>query len=396
MKFATRVAGLQGQEMFSVMDRAKKIESEIIKARIPGKDAKVLPDMIHLEIGDPGFNAPAEATKEAIADLRYGLMHYTSPRGSESLLKEAIAVTNRSRKFMPSMKQLLPTFGAEQQISLAMQCLINPGDEVLIPNPSFPTYKENVKRCDGVPIGIRLREQDDFRLQAWQVQEAISKDTKIIVLNSPSNPTGAVMTEQAMREIYDIAAERNCWILSDECYARIMYEGEFFSPSMIDNCKERVILVNSFSKSYAMTGFRIGVVTAPEELIDHMAILLGLDVSCIPNCLQSAACGALRRGSHESFSMIHELRERRDVMLEEFSKIPSIEQCFVPDGTFYLWVKVNGDDKQWCKRALEEHHVVAAYGSMFGNGGNGFVRFSFANVDENKIREAARRLREMP
>ena len=270
MKALSKAAlNIDGQPMFKYLDKARKLEAE-------GRT------MIHMEIGDPDFNTPANITMAAIRSLSEGRTHYTSSWG-ETEFREAIRIaTYNSRGFMPDLNQVLVVPGANIGIFYAVFTLCDPGTEVLVPDPGFATYYSSIKMCGVNAVHVPLKEEHGFRMQAADVRKLITDKTRLLIINSPNNPTGAVMTKEELKNIYDLCVEKDIYLYSDEIYSRMIYDHyEFTSPAQYDNCKSHVILSNGFSKAFAMTGWRLGSIIGPAEVMERMAALLQTTSSCV-------------------------------------------------------------------------------------------------------------------
>jgi len=233
-------------------------------------------DIIHFEIGDPDFDTTPNVVKAACAALEDGQTHYTDSMGLYEMRCAACDTTELSRGFRPEIEQVLITPGANVIIYYAVRCLVEPGDEVIVPDPCFPTYLSVLRFCDVTQVGVRLKEENEFRMDPDDLRQAITDKTRLIIINSPQNPTGSVMMPEEIKEVYKIAEEHDLYLMSDEIYSRMAYEGEyeFYSPSMIDACRERTIVANGFSKAFAMTGWRLGCAIGPPEVIEKMGLLL--------------------------------------------------------------------------------------------------------------------------
>jgi aspartate/methionine/tyrosine aminotransferase len=367
---------LRGQEMFQILAKANELEKY-------GKH------VLHFELGDPDFDTPKNIIKACYESLRSGETHYTNSAGIKELKIAAVNSTQKGRRgFKPNEDQLLVTPGANIQIYYAMACTINPGEDVIIPDPSFVSYSSIADFLGINSVKVPLYEKNKFRLNPDDVEKAITDKTRMIIINSPSNPTGAVMKEEEIRKIYDIADKKDIWLLSDEIYTRMIYEDEetkFFSPSMIDQCKKRTIVVNGFSKAYAMTGWRIGIVTAPSDLINRMGLLLETTSSCMPPFIQKAGVEALEGNQEPVHKMITEYKKRRDVMVQGLNNLPGVS-CINPSGAFYVFpniTKTGKTSKEFADFILEEAGVALSPGSIFGKYGEGYVRLCYCNSLEN-------------
>jgi len=376
---------LKGQEMFQILAKTKELERE-------GKE------IIHFEIGDPNFDTPENVVNAAREALTKGHTHYSPSSGIFELKVAAADVTAKSRGFRPELNQLLVA-PANYQIRLALGCVVNPGDEVIIPDPSFVSYGSLINNIPAKAVRIPLKEENEFRLNPDDVEKAITDKTKMIIINSPNNPTGSVMTEEEIRRIYEIAKQKDIYLLSDEVYARILYqdapEDKFHSPSKYDFCRERVIVVNGFSKAYAMTGWRIGVCTGPSELIEKMGLLLESEISCVSTFIQRAAIEALKGSQEKTFEMRDEYRKRRDFIVNELNAMPGI-RCVKPKGAFYVFPNITRtgmNDEEFRDFMLDEAGVALCNGTMFGEYGQGYVRLCYANCSFENIKIGMERMK---
>ena len=377
---------LEGQPMFQILARAKELERS-------GKE------VLHFELGDLDFNTPSHIVEGAYNALKNGETHYAPSNGILELRLAAAEVTQRSRGFKPELDQILVTPGANVQIYYAVACTANPGDEVIVPDPGFVSYFSILKLLN---IGINrvpLHEENGFRIDPSEVEKRITGKTRMIIMNSPSNPTGAVMTEQEVKEMYEIAKRHDLFLLSDEIYARMIFKDantNHYSPSRYDSCRERTIVVNGFSKSYAMTGWRLGVVTGPSDVISKMGLMLETTTSCVSPFIQRAGINALRNSQSTIDSMISEYRDRRDILVRGLNTLPGVK-CNNPGGAFYAFPSVTGtgmSSNEFCEVMLNEAGVSLAPGPIFGDNGEGYVRMCYANSKEN-IQKAIGKMRDL-
>jgi aspartate aminotransferase len=372
---------IDGQPMFKYLDDAKKLEAQ-------GKN------MIHLEIGDPDFDTPVNITAAAVKSLFNGQTHYTSSYGTENFKTAIQEATQRSRGFTPGLAQILPTPGANIGIFYAVYCLVDPGFEVIVPDPGFPTYYSTIKMCGAVPVHVPLKEENEFRMNPKDIESAITDKTRLIIINSPHNPTGSVMTAEELKAVYDLAVKYDLYLYSDEIYARMNYDpAGFNSPSIYDHCQERVILSNGFSKAFAMTGWRLGTLIGPESVIERMGMLLQTTSSCVSPFLQDAGAEAIRGPQDAVYAMMNEYRARRDLLVTGLNEIPGFD-CLTPGGAFYVFPNITGTgltSDQVVERIMDAG-VVTLPGSCFGEHGEGYIRLCYANSQDN-IREALKRIR---
>jgi aspartate/methionine/tyrosine aminotransferase len=360
--------------MFQVLARAIELERK-------GKE------IVHFEIGDPDFATPDNVTQAAVEALQRGETHYTSSMGLPDFREIIREATNHSRGFKPDLSQVLVTPGANIIIYYAIRCLVDPGDEVVIPNPCFPTYLSAIRFCGAVPIFVPLKEDHQFRMQPKDVEACVTDKTRLIIMNSPHNPTGAVMSQEELDGVYDVAEKYDLYLLSDEIYARMVYEGgvQFYSPSVRDTCRERTIVTNGFSKSFAMTGWRLGCALGPAQVIEKMGLLLQTTSSCVSPFIQRAGMEAIHGDQGRVREMMKEYRSRRDLLVTGLNTLRGV-RCLNPDGAFYVFPNITGtgmDDMTFARRMLDEAGVALLPGSNFGDAGVGHIRICYANSRGN-------------
>ena len=374
---------LKGQPMFKVLSEIKSMERKGV-------------DVIHFEIGDPDFSTPKHIVNAACSALNHGITHYTDSFGLYEF-REIVAKNNmKTRGFQPEIDQILITPSANIIIYYAVQCLVNPGDEVIVQDPCFPTYNAVFSLCGVRGVAVPLREENDFRLSPDDLEKAISPQTRMVIINSPHNPTGAIMYPEELRRIAEICIQRKIYLYSDEVYSRMNYgDIPFYSPSVVDHCRDYVILTNGFSKAFAMTGWRLGVCIAPKDVIDKMGLLLQTTSSCVSGFIQYGGMAAIQGAQEEVRAMMVAYKERRDLLVDGLNQLKGIK-CLKPAGAFYVFPNIRGtgmDSHEFAQRALKEAHVGLLPGSDFGVSGEGFVRLCYATSKEN-ITEGLRRLRE--
>jgi aspartate aminotransferase len=375
-------AGLIGQPMFKLLTRIKEMERA-------GKE------IIHFEIGDPNFHTPVQAIQAVKKSLDRGETHYTDPMGLWELRQEICAFTERNSDYLPSIKQIL-VIPANAIIDFVIRCVVNPGEEVIFPDPGFPTYYSVINYAGMRPVGIPLKEENGFRMNPADIQRSISDKTRLIIINSPNNPTGSMMTEDEVAEVASIAEEYNIYLLSDEVYSKVTYDKIHHSPSTFDQCRERTITLNSFSKIYSMSGWRLGYAIGPESVTAKMGLLLETIFSCLPPFIQRGGIAMLTSDEELITQRNEELRRRRDVLIEGLNSIPGIS-CLAPDGAFYAFANIKGtglSGEQIMNLLLEEAHVAVLDGKYFGNYGKGYVRLCYASTSMKMIEEAIERMRE--
>ena len=368
-------ARIKGQEMFQILASARDLEMK-------GKN------ILHFELGDPDFQTPDNIVKAAFKSLHEGDTHYTPSSGLHDLKLMAQKVTIKSRGFSPDIDQLVVTTGANVQIYYAIACTVNPGDEVIVPDPGFVSYYSILNFLNVKAVPVPLREELGFTMKVEDIENAITPRTKMIIINSPSNPTGGVVNKKLWRQIYNIAIKHNLYILSDEIYARMVYPDseKFFSPSKFDQCKTNTIIVNGFSKAYAMTGWRLGVLTAPSHVAQRIALLQETQLSCVPGFIQKAGIEALSdRSTQYVKGMLEEYRRRRDIMVDGLNTISGIH-CYKPGGAFYAFpniVETGYNSRKMASEMLVNTGIACAPGPIFGPQGEGYLRFCYVNSIEN-------------
>ncbi len=373
---------IDGQPMFKLLDKVKKLEHE-------GRD------IIHFEIGDPDFETPKNIVDAGIDAIKNGFTHYTSSFGLKEFRQKICETTERSRGFKPNLNQVLVTPGANIAIFYAISCIVDPGEEVIVPDPGFPTYYSIIKMCNVVPVRVPLLESNKFRMNPKDIENSITEKTRMIVINSPQNPTGSVMTEEEIKMTYDIAKKYDLFVYSDEIYARMIYKDSVFSsPSIFDKCLERTIISNGFSKAFAMTGWRLGAVIGPPNVIEKMRLLLETTSSCVPPFIQKAGIEAIEGEQTSQKNMYVEYEKRRDLIVNGINSIPELT-CVAPGGAFYVFVnikKTGMTSETFCEYMLEDSGVAMLPGTSFGQFGEGFIRICYA-VGQNEIKDALERIK---
>jgi len=350
---------------------------------------------ISLGIGEPDFDTPKEICNQALKDALNGATHYTQSQGDPELVKEIQRYLNErlSEDFSP--QQIVVTTGGVGGLTSFFRAVLEPGDEVLIPEPYFPPYRHHIEWVGGKVIEVRTHFKDDFVPSPEDIEEAITPSTKVLLLNSPHNPTGAVIPSAILDKIAKIAVERDLLVLSDEVYERLLFDGQIHeSIRTRPGMNERTVVVHSFSKSFAMTGWRIGYAFGPEWVIGPMTKVVSSYTSCAPSVSQRAAVAALRLGSEIIDSMTEEFCARRDQVFEDLKQLPGVK-VFKPAGTFYLFPDINkitGDSLKFALDLLEKQQVVVVPGDTFGPSGKGCVRIALT-VNRELLTEAMKRIR---
>ena len=357
---------------FEVLNRARALEKQ-------GKE------IVHLEIGEPDFDTPANVVEAGIDALHKGWTHYGPAAGLPDLRQAIADYVSRTRKIPVSSDEVVVVPGGKPIIFFTMLALIEAGDEVIYPNPGFPIYESMINYSLGKAVPIPLREDRDFSVDVKELASLINDQTKLIILNSPHNPTGGVLTKKDILEIAEAIGDRNIMVLSDEIYSRLIFEGEDFSIMSVPGFKERTILLDGFSKTYAMTGWRMGYGVMRSDLAVHIARLSTNSTSCTASFTQVAGIEALRGDQSSVDKMSAEFQRRRDVFVTGLNKIKGFS-CRVPKGAFYAFpniTKTGWPSKKLADALLEEAGVACLSGTAFGDHGEGYLRFSVANSLEN-------------
>lgn len=342
-------------------------------------------DAISLGVGEPDFDTPWHIRDEGIYSLEKGKTFYTSNSGLKELKQEICHYLKRKQGIDYDYNhEVLVTVGGSEAIDLAIRAMINPGEEVLIPQPSYVSYEPCAVLADAKPVFINLKAENEFRLTAQELREAITDKTKLLVLPFPNNPTGAVMRKEDLEAIAEVIIEKDIYVLSDEIYGELTYNGEHVSIASLPGMKERTILINGFSKAYAMTGWRLGYACGPRIILDQMVKIHQFAIMCAPTTSQYAAVEALRNGDEDIKEMRTAYNQRRRFLMNAFKEMGL--ECFEPYGAFYVFpcIKEFGmTSEEFATRFLEEEKVAAVPGTAFGDSGEGYLRISYAYSLEN-------------
>jgi aspartate/methionine/tyrosine aminotransferase len=383
MKVAERIARLEVESAFDVLVRARALEAA-------GRH------IIHLEIGEPDFATPAHIVTAAKEALDEGFTHYGPTQGLPEL-REAIAQhISATRRINAQASEVCVVPGAKPILFFSMLALIEPGDEVMYPDPGFPIYRSMIRYLGGIPVPYPLLEERGFSFDLNVMKERLSHKTRLLILNSPQNPTGGVIPESDIREVAALVQDRDLMVLSDEIYSRIYYGDEPpFSIARLPGMQDKTILLDGFSKTYAMTGWRLGYGVMPVWLVEAVNKLMVNSNSCAATFTQRAAMAALNGPQTEIEAMISQFAERRQAFCTALNRIPGF-RCGLPGGAFYAFANVKATglpSKELADRLLQEAGVACLDGGSFGYYGRGFLRFSFANSLDN-LMEAVRRMEE--
>jgi aspartate/methionine/tyrosine aminotransferase len=370
-----------GQETaFEVLVRARALEAR-------GRS------VIHLEIGEPDFDTPSHIISRAQQALEQGATHYGPGAGLPELRQAVTRYLKKWRNLDIDPARVVITPGGKPIMFFAILALINPGDEVIYPDPGFPIYESMARFVGGTPVPMPLREERHFRFDPDEFRSLVSDKTRLIIINSPHNPTGGVLTQADLQVIADVARERDIVVLSDEIYSRLLYSGQHHSIATFDGMLDRTIILDGWSKTWAMTGWRLGFGVFPSELVPHVERLISNSVSCTASFAQEAAIAALDGPQDTVDSMRAEFLQRREIIVKGLNELPGV-RCLEPEGAFYAFPNITGTgfaSRELADRLLQEAGVACLSGTAFGSFGEGFLRFSYANSQEN-IREALRRV----
>ncbi|RKI90873.1 aminotransferase class I/II-fold pyridoxal phosphate-dependent enzyme [Parablautia intestinalis] len=342
-------------------------------------------DAVSLGVGEPDFDTPWHIRDEGIYSLEKGRTFYTSNAGLKELKAEIANYLYRTQKLSyDAGKDIIVTVGGSEAIDIALRAMINPGEEVLIPQPSYVSYEPCAILAGGVPVIIELKEENEFRLTAQELREAITNKTKVLILPFPNNPTGAIMEKEDLEAIAQVIREKDIFVISDEIYAELTYRGKHISIASLPGMQERTVLINGFSKAYAMTGWRLGYACAPENIMEQMLKIHQFAIMCAPTTSQYAAVEALRNGDEDVAMMREAYNQRRRFLMHSFKEMGL--KCFEPYGAFYVFpcIKEFGmTSEEFAERLLREEKVAVVPGTAFGGCGEGFLRISYAYSLEN-------------
>ena len=359
---------VSGQPMFKILDKAEQLE----------RDGKKI---IHFELGEPKFDTPRNIVDAAIKSLQNGDTHYVNSYGKYQLRTLIQETTLKSRGFKPDIDQILITPGANAIIFLAISCLVNRGEEVIIPDPGFPTYISAANFLGAKIVTVPLYERNAFKLNPDDLRSKITSKTRLIIINSPSNPTGSLIDPDELIEIAKIAEEKDIYLLSDEIYGRMVF-GEpekFFSIGLQDACKKRIIIANGFSKAFAMTGWRLGAAIGPAVIIEKMMLVLQTINSCVPPFIQEGGIEAIQGDKADLKEMMDFYKKNRDYLVDNLNLIKGIT-CLKPDGAIYVFPNITGtgmSSELFANYLLDNCGIAVLPGNNFGSSGEGYIRLSY-------------------
>ncbi len=381
MKLAQRIGRLGTETAFEVLVRAKALEKQ-------GRD------IVHLEVGEPDFATPENIVKAGVRALQQGATKYTPSAGTNELRETIAKHVSLTRQVSVDPDMVVVTPGAKPIMFFVILALVEPGDEVIYPNPGFPIYESMINFCGGTPVALPLREENHFRFDPDEFRKLVTPKTKLIIINSPHNPTGGVLEYEDLQVIADAATQYDIPVLSDEIYWRILYDGAYHSILQFSDMLERTILLDGFSKAYSMTGWRLGFGVMTKRLAPHVIRLMTNSNSCTAAMIQAAGVEALNGPQESVGKMVSAFRERRDAIVQGLNQVPGFK-CLLPSGAFYAFPNVKGvgwETKKLADYILNEAGVACLSGTAFGRYGDGYLRFSYANSLEN-INKALKRVK---
>jgi aspartate/methionine/tyrosine aminotransferase len=372
MKLATRMQRLGTETAFEVLVRARALEAQ-------GRD------VVHLEIGEPDFDTPANVSQAGATAIGEGWTHY-GPAAGQPDLRQAIAdYINRRTGAAYTPANVVVTPGGKPIMFFLMLALLEAGDDAIYPDPGFPIYRSMIDFSGARAVPLPIREENDFRLDVGELETLITPQTKLLIINSPANPTGGVLTRDDLEAIARLAVANDLFVLADEIYAEIIYEGEHHSIASFPGMEERTAILDGFSKTYAMTGWRLGYGVMPEWIAEQVSRLMVNSVSCTASMVQRAGLEALTGPQEAVRDMVEAFRRRRDLMVSGLNEIPGVT-CRNPAGAFYVFPNITGTgmtSREFADRLLDDFGVAALSGTSFGEHGEGYLRLSYANSEEN-------------
>ncbi len=363
---------IYGEAAFEVLAKAQELERK-------GKD------ILHFEIGEPDIETPENIAQAGIKAIKNKKTHYVPSIGITELRKAVQVEVEKTRGYRPKLEQIVITPGLKPGIFFSMLAIVNPGDEVIYPDPGYPTYGSVTSYLGAKGVLVPLLEKNEFRMNPDDIQKRITNKTKLLIVNSPQNPTGSVMTKSELKTIAELAEEYNFYVVSDEIYSKMTYDTLHYTPTAIDKAKERTILLDGFSKYYAMTGWRLGYMVAPIKMADRLKDFLVSAVSCTAAFTQWAGIEALTGNQDFISEMMKRFKEKRDKIVNGLNTIPGFH-CLKPNGAFYVFpnIKKTGMSSQKCADHLLYNAGIASLpGTAFGPYGEGYLRFSYATTLEN-------------
>jgi aspartate aminotransferase len=380
---ASRISVMSGEGALSVFARAKELEAQ-------GRS------IIHLELGEPDFHPGPSVIESAQKALAAGKDRYCAVNGLPALKREIAAYLDRTRNIKVAADNVVVAPGCKLALFQSMMALLEPGDEVLYPDPGFPGYASISLGLGAVPVPFTLSARNQFQPDPAEVAAKITPRTRMLLTNSPGNPTGTVYTDAVQRALAELAVKHDLWVLSDEIYARIIYGDEYLSMLRYPGMAERTLIIDGFSKSFAMTGWRLGYTVAPPDVVPALAMMIVNTYTCVAEFTQYAAIDALRDRENNTARMVGEFARRRDQFVRDLNQVPGF-RCLPPAGAFYAWVDITGTGmsaEDLCRILLEDAGVAGIDGAAFGPAGKDFIRFSFASSIAT-LQEAVERIQKV-
>jgi aspartate aminotransferase len=380
---SSRISVMSGEGALSVFARAKELEAQ-------GRS------IIHLELGEPDFHPGASVIDSAQKALAAGKDRYCAVNGLPALKQEIAAYLDRTRHINVAAENVVVAPGCKIALFQSMMALLEPGDEVLYPDPGFPGYASISLGLGAVPVPFTLSARNQLQPDLAEVAAKITPRTRMLLTNSPGNPTGTVYTDAVQRGLAELAVKHDLWVLSDEIYARIIYGNEYLSMLRYPGMAERTLIIDGFSKSFAMTGWRLGYTVAPPDVVPALGMMVVNTYTCVAEFTQYAAIDALRDRENNTARMVGEFTGRRDQFARDLNQVPGF-RCVPPDGAFYAWVDITGTGisaEELCRILLEDAGVAAIPGAAFGAAGKDFIRFSFASSMAT-LQEAVERIQKV-
>jgi aspartate aminotransferase len=380
---SSRISVMSGEGALSVFARAKELEAQ-------GRS------IIHLELGEPDFHPGPSVIESAQKALAAGKDRYCAVNGLPALKQEIAAYLDRSRHIKVAAENVVVAPGCKIALFQSMMALLEPGDEVLYPDPGFPGYASISLGLGAVPVPFTLSARNQLQPDLSEVAAKITPRTRMLLTNSPGNPTGTVYTDAVQRGLAELAVKHDLWVLSDEIYARIIYGNEYLSMLRYPGMAERTLIIDGFSKSFAMTGWRLGYTVAPPEVVPALGMMVVNTYTCVAEFTQYAAIDALRDRENNTARMVGEFALRRNQFARDLNRVPGF-RCAPPDGAFYAWVDITGTGisaEELCRILLEDAGVAAIPGAAFGAAGKDFIRFSFASSMAT-LQEAVERIQKV-
>ncbi|UCF78207.1 MAG: pyridoxal phosphate-dependent aminotransferase [Candidatus Eiseniibacteriota bacterium] len=381
--YAKRMKRLGTETAFEVLARAKQLEAKGV-------------EVIHLEIGEPDFDTPANISRAAVKALEEGYTHYGPSAGLPEFREELAKYVSKDRGMKVRPENVVVTPGAKPILFFSALAILEEGDDAIYPNPGFPIYESVIEFLGAKAVPMRLREENDFGIDLDEFESLLTPRTRMIILNSPQNPTGGVLERAQLERIAELVRDRDLFVLTDEVYCKILYEGEHVSIATLPGMQEKTIILDGYSKTYAMTGWRLGFGVMNETLAAHVSRLQTNCTSCTCSFTQRAGIEGITGPQEDSRKMVAEFKRRREVMVQGLNSIKGVS-CLTPRGAFYVFpnvTKTGIDCKELASRLLEEKGVAVLSGTAFGEFGKGYLRLSYANSVEN-IQKGLGRMREL-